>query len=249
MALDFGPLVLALLVLESLLLVATVVLIVLSSREARQRVDLVDKLVDTADVLSRKEYFATSVAAIQDADDRIEGMVTGSPPTGQAAQSIDRILDAIRHATDRGVTVRYILPLGQERLQMAHRYEQAGAEIRFHPGLLASDARFMVVDGDTVVIGFPEAPGERQPTRRGQRVYSEKVATLFLDDLDAKWHAEETMTYDAYLARVVQDVVRSHPETSPRRIAQDLHVPESQVETALETPDSPARRDAAEQAA
>lgn len=235
-----GPLLLALLVVESVLIALTVVLIVLSRMEADRRIDLVEKLVSTAEMLSRKEYFLTTVEAIQAADGTVEGMVTGSRPDPYDAAPIERVLEAIRRATGRGVTVRYVLPVGQERLHMGHRYEDAGADVRFHPGLLAGDARFMVVDGDVVVIGFPDSPGEGQPTRRGQRVYSEKVARLFLDDLEAKWDAPETMTLDRYLGRVVEEVVASHPGMSAARIADDLDVPLGRVEACLTRAPAPA---------
>lgn len=228
-----GTLILALLVAESVLIVLTLVLIALSRRETRSRVELLDQLVVTAEVLSRREYFATTIHAIQDADRSVEGMVTGSPPEDHAAP-VDRILDTIEQAVDRGVTVRYLLPIGRERLQMGHRYTEAGAEIRYHPGLLAGDARFMVVDDETVVLGFPDRPGGEAPTRRGQRVHSEKVGRLFLEDFEDKWDAPDTMTLDDYLRHVVSDVAASHPKASAQRIAADLQVPRGQVETCLE---------------
>lgn len=230
---DGGTLVLTLLVAESVLIVLTLVLIYLSRRETRSRVELLDQLVATAEVLTRREYFATTIRALQDADRSVEGMVTGSPP-GDHAAPVDRILDTIEQAVDRGVRVRYLLPIGRERLQMGHRYAEAGAEIRYHPGLLAGDARFMVVDDRDVVIGFPEDPGEASPTRRGQRVHSEKVAQLFLEDFEETWDAPDTMTLDTYLRRVVSEVVGGHPQTSAERIAEDLSVPLGRVRDCLD---------------
>lgn len=237
---DGGALVVALLVAESVLIALTIVLIVLSRREARQRVDLLDQLVTTAEVLTRREYFTTSVEALQGAETTVEGMITGAPPDDHAAP-VDRILETVRRAADRGVRVRYLLPTGRERLEMGHRYHEAGAEIRYHPGLLAGDARFMVVDDRIVVIGFPEHPGDEEPTRRGQRIYSEKVARLFAEDFEEKWTAEETMTLDRYLHRVVSDIVGSHPRTSSRRIADELDLPRERVQACL---DEVARREA-----
>lgn len=233
MANGMEPLVLALLVIESALIVLTIVLIALSRREASSRVELLDHLVATAEALSRREYFAVSTEGIQDAEDAVAGMVTGSRPRSGDKPVIDRILRAVGHAVDRGVQVRYLLPMGRDRLAMGHRYEQAGADVRYHPGLLAGDARFMVADGQDVVLGFPEDGGEDRPTRSGKRIHSEKVGQLFLADFEQHWDAEATCTLDAYLHDVVGDLIAADPRTSPARIAANLGVPEARIEAVL----------------
>lgn len=233
MPLGLQPLVVLLLVLESALLALTVVLIVLSRREASSRVELLDKLVATAEALSRREYFVASTEGIESAKRAIAGMITGSRPRPDDAPVIDRILRAVRHAADQGVQVRYLLPMGRDRLQMGHRYKEAGAEVRYHPGLLAGDARFMVVDGKDVVLGFPEEGGEDRPTRSGQRIHSEKVGRLFLEDFEEHWEADGTRTFEDYLRTVVGDLLSADPNASPARIAEDLGVPKAPVQQAL----------------
>jgi hypothetical protein len=231
---DFvGITAIALLTLEAVLVVLTIFVIFLAKREASARLDLVDKLMAAVRILTREEYFAMTVEALQEAKESVEGVVTGSRPGEADSTVVDRILRAIEQAVARGVSVRYLLPLGAERLHMGHRYEASGAKVRYHPGLLVGDARYMIVDNRAVVLGFPERPGEEEPTRRGQRVYSEATARLFREGFEAKWSSSEAIDHRAYLQTVVGDVVRSNPGISAERIGQDLEVPVEDVERAL----------------
>ncbi len=228
-----GFTVILLLLLEAVLIVLTILVIVLARREASARVELLDKMLAAVGVLTREEYFTMTVEALQEAKKSVEGIVTGSRPGDPDSGAIDRILRAIEQAASSGVTVRYLLPLRGERLHMGQRYEASGAIVRHHRGLLASDARYMIVDGRTVILGFPERPGKEEPTRRGQRVYSETTARLFRDSFDAKWSSGDAVEHKEYLRMVVEDIVRSNSGVSAPWISEDLQVPLVEVEEVL----------------
>lgn len=187
--------------------------------------ELLDKLIAAARVFSREEYFAMTIEAIQEAKKSIWGVVTGSRPRASDLRAVERILQAIKYASKRGVDVKYLLPIGREKLYMGYRYTSAGAMIKYCPGLLVSDARYMIVDNKLVVLGFPERHGEREPTRRGQRIYSEAIASLFAKEFESCWSSATTMTFNDYLESVITEILRSNPEASIERISEDLKLP------------------------
>jgi hypothetical protein len=175
-----------------------------------------------ADVITRQEYFVVVVDAIQRADSNICGSVTGSKPAPEENEVVNQILGSIRDASKRGVKIRYILPLASDKLTMAKNYIKNGAEIRFNPSLLASDARYMCVDGKLSIIGVPERRGQNEPTRKGYSIPSESITQLLLKNFEELWNSGNSKTYHDYLKELVQKARSTAENVSPELIASNL---------------------------
>ncbi len=146
---------------------------------------------------------------------------------------IHQVTNAISQAVAKGVQVRYLLPSAPDRLQMAQKYVNAGAEVRFNPEVLVSDARYMVVDNQSVVIGVPERRGRDEPTRKGYVVPSESVASLFREEFEKRWTSKEAKAYLTYLGEVVGKARQSNPSISTELIATNLKVDRKDIDGIL----------------
>ncbi len=226
---------LALLGVELFLLVVTITLLVLNRRELHGRDRLLERLSAATDVVSRQEYFVTILQSIQTASKSLSGVVTGSAPPREESEVIRQVTGAIEQAVSRGVRVRYLLPRAPDRLQMAQRYVKAGAEVRFNPEVLVIDARYMIVDGQSVVIGVPERKGRDEPTRRGYIVPSESVASMFLQEFEKRWASKDAVPCQQYLSEVVSKARQSNPTISAELIATQLRIEIEDVEGILRT--------------
>ena len=223
----------ALLIIEPFLLLATLLLLFLNRREQKGRDRLLQRLSAATDVVSRQEYFVAVLGSLQSAKTYVLGSVTGSPPQSEETEVLHQVTNAMASAVSRGARVRYLLPLAPDRLQVAQLYSDAGAEVRFNPGILVSDARYMVVDDRSVVIGVPEKKGSDEPTKKGYIVPSETVAALFRTEFESRWNATETKAYRDYLADVVTKARISNPAISSELIASNLKLSHKDVEAAL----------------
>jgi len=232
---ELGTFQLPLLIVELFLLVATVSLLVLSRREQKSRERMMDHFNSVADVITRQEYFVAVVDAIQRAERLLYGSVTGSPPTHEEREVIQQILTAISDASRRGVKSRYILPLAPDRLQMGKRYKLSGAEVKFHPSLLISDMRYMLVDDRLVLLGVPERRGRNEPTRKGFTIPSESVAHLFKNQFEEQWSSGEAKEYRQYLGELVATVRTSNPGVSVDLVAGNLGIDREDVIAAFES--------------
>ena len=232
---ELGTFQLPLLIVELFLLVLTVSLLILGRREQKARERMMDHFSSVADVITRQEYFIAVVDAIQRAERNLSGSVTGSAPTHEEGEVIQQILAAITDASRRGVKIRYLLPLAPDRLQMAKRYGLSGAEVRFHPSLLISDVRYMLVDNKLVLVGVPERKGKNEPTRKGFAIPSESVAHLFNSRFETDWASNEAKSYQEYLGQLVAQARRSNPMVSTELVAGNLGVDREDVETVART--------------
>jgi hypothetical protein len=214
----------ALLVIEPALLLATLALLMLNRREQKGRDVLLQRLSAATDVVSRQEYFVAVLGALQSATSYVFASVTGSAPQSEESEVLHQLTNAMASASKRGAQVKYLLPLAPDRLQVGAMYVKAGADVRFNPGVLVSDARFMVVDGKSVVVGVPERKGRDEPTKKGYVIPSESVAGLFRADFESHWNSPETKTYSDYLSEVVAKAVLSNPAISSELIAANLKV-------------------------
>ncbi len=180
MTIEFG-----LLLLESVLLLATVILLIYGIHEGKRRDHLLREVGRFTKVLTRQEYFFSLVDAMFGAKQEIIGCITGTPPSGDDIRMTRNIIDVIGDMTRKGVSVRYLLPKFPDRLQIGVRYTQAGAEVRFSSCLMVHNIRFSVVDERIVILGIPESVGEREATKKGYTIPSEGLALLmknyFLD--------------------------------------------------------------------
>ena len=170
-----------LMLLESLLLVATVVLVVYNIYEGKQRDRLLTEVGRATKVFMRQEYFLFLMDSMLDAQREIIGCITGRPPAGDDVKTTRNIVDAIEKMARKGVQVKYLLPKFPDRLQIGIRYTKAGAEVRFSSCLMVHNIRFSIVDERVVVLGIPESVGEKEATKKGYRIPSEGLALVLKD--------------------------------------------------------------------
>ncbi|MER3602251.1 MAG: hypothetical protein C4339_05995 [Nitrososphaerota archaeon] len=214
---------------ELVLLGATVLLLMLNRREIRSRELMMRRFTSVADAISRQEYFVAVIEALQKAEEQVFGSVTGSMPGPEEAEVVQKVLEAVSEACRRGVRVRYLLPLAPDRLRMARRYREAGAEVKFSPSVLVSDMRYMCVDDRLVIVGVPGRKGRDEPTRKGYTIPSESLAILLRERFEEAWQAQESKTYAHYLRELVAAARASQPGLSAELIAKNLGVGEEDV--------------------
>ena len=229
-----------LLIVELILLIATLSLLILARREAHGRQLLLKQITSTAKMVSRQEYFNSVQFAMQKAIISIKGSITGSSPqTSEQKDRIDGIIEQIRRARSRNVTLQYLVPKAQDRIPVASRYKEAGAELRFHAGLLVSDMRYVIVDGKHTVLGLPSAPGETEPTREGYVIRSEGLAQILLQNFEDKWR--QAVTYDDYLNDLLLEIKSHNPIVSTQLLSSQLGVSELEIRRMLETAERSAK--------
>jgi hypothetical protein len=112
-------------------------------------------------------------------------------------------------------------------------YARSGAEVRFNPSVLISDARYMCADGKFVLVGVPERTGRNEPTRKGYSIPSESVCGLFTKEFETHWDAPESKAYDSYLKELVGRARASNPTASPELIAANLRIEREDVVATL----------------
>jgi hypothetical protein len=192
-----------LLIIETVLLTATVVLLIHSTREAALRKRLLTKIERATETLTRVEYFSLVNRAILEAKREIIAYVTGAYSPGADEREIRIILDHLREAKNRGLKIRYILPKLHDRLHMGSKYVDAGAEVKYRPGLFTHSLRYMIIDEKEVVIGVPGRVGKREMTRKGYWIPSKALARIIKSHFGKNWI--KGIRYDDYLARVLED--------------------------------------------
>jgi hypothetical protein len=187
--LEFG-----LLVLESVLLFATVILVIYSIFEGKRRDSLLREVGRVTKILTRQEYFFSVMEAMLDAKKEILGCITGTPPFGDDIRMTRHIADAIEDMTGKGVRINYLLPKFPDRLQIGIQYTKAGAHVLFSSCLMVHTMRYSVVDEQIVVLGIPEKRGEREATKKGYTIPSEGLATIlknYFNDCEDKTSLRE----------------------------------------------------------
>ena len=223
---------LILLTVELVLLIPTLSLLILARKEAHGRQILLKQITSTAKMVSRQEYFSSVQFAMENALRSIKGSITGSSPeTTEQKDRVAAITEQIRLAKSRNVTAKYLLPKAQDRIAVGSVYREAGAEIRFHAGLLVSDMRYVVIDGKYTVLGLPSAPGQTEPTREGYVIPSEGLAQVLLQQFEDKW--EQAMEYCDYVDEIVLEIKRHNPTVSIQLLSSQLRISESQIEKSL----------------
>lgn len=212
----------ALLALESVLLIATISLLVYSIKEGRVRDKLLRQMARTTRILTRQDYFNAVIESLQEAGEEVFGCITGRVPKGGDRKQVDKIVNTLKKLTENGVTVRYLLPKLPDRLAIGYQYTKAGAEVRYSNCLFMNDNRYMVVDDRLVILGIPEEKGEREPTKKGYKVPSEGLARILSEHFYTCW--EHNITYKEYLTEVVKQT-----NASPPILAKELGVSEEEV--------------------
>ena len=211
MTIEFG-----LILLESGLLIATVIMLIYSIHEGKRRDHLLREVGRVTKVLTRQEYFFSIMEAMLDARQEIIGCITGRPPLGDEIRMTRHIADAIERMTRRGVKVRYLLPKFPDRLQIGLQYMKAGAEMFFSSCLMVHNLRYVVVDDEIIVLGMPERTGEKEATKKGYTIPSEGLAVLLRDYFSS---CEDKTNLKDYL----QEVLRQTGAT-PEHLAREFHL-------------------------
>jgi hypothetical protein len=225
----FTNLNIVLMIVELSLLIPTLLLLVLGRREQTGRQKLLEQMTTTANVLTRQEYFYSVEATMQSAKSTIIASVTGSfPKTHEEEESLQRIVELISRLKKTEVQkICYLMPKSHSRLSIAYAYKAAGAEVKFHPGLLVSDLRYMVVDDSTTVIGLPRAAGENQPTKKGYTINSRVLSSMFAREFHSNW--SQAVDYDRYAKEVVGEIKAHNHHASAKIISAELLIPEFEI--------------------
>ncbi len=212
-----------LLILESILLVATIILLLYSIREGKDRKSLLLEIGRTTKILTRQEYFLTVIDSMMDAHGEIIGSITGRFPTGDDKKMTRDVVENIERLTKKGVSVKYLLPKFHDRLYIGHVYSKAGAEVRYSDCPIVHDIRYIVVDDKLIVIGIPEIIGEKEATRKGYRIPSEGLAAILKEHFLGCW--DKNTPYENY----VKEVIRQTGAT-PKTLARELQIDEEELE-------------------
>jgi hypothetical protein len=226
MALDLN---LLLLVVELVLLAPTLLLLILGRREERGRRELLTHITSTARLVSRQDYFNSVRVGMEGSKESIMGSITGSAPkTQEQEDQVNKITEEIGRASRRGVSVRYMVPKLHDRLTVATRYKTVGAEVRFHPSLVVSDLRYIVIDGKESVIGLPSSASENSPTREGYLIPSEGLARLFASQFEEKWAM--SLSYDDYVMEIIAEAKSHDPNVSQALLSSQLGITEVEIQ-------------------
>lgn len=189
-----------LLLLESVLLIATIFLLVMSIKEGRQRDNLLIEMGKATKILTRQEYFLTVMDAMMGAKEEIVGCITGRFPGNVDSQMTRDITAILEGLTKKGVRVKYLLPKFPDRLHLGFQYTKAGAEILYSSCLMVHNMRFIIVDERIAVIGIPESVGEAEATGKGYRIPSEGLAMVLKNYFNT---CEKQTTFRDYIKEVM----------------------------------------------
>ncbi len=211
-----------LLLLESVLLIATVILLIYSIREGKGRKKLLMEVGRATKVLTRHEYFLTVIDAMMDARKEIIGCITGRIPRGDDKKMTRDIIDTLERLTKKGVRVKYLLPKFPDRLHIGYLYRKAGAEIRYSNCLMVHNIRFIIVDDEFVVIGIPESTGEKEATKKGYRIPSVGLSMVLANYFNK---CEKQISFAEYLKEVMNQT-----GATPRHLADEFQIDEKELE-------------------
>ena len=167
-----------LLLLESVLLIATFILLVYSIKEGKHRDNLLQEIGKATKILTRQEYFLMVIDSMMDAKEEIVGCITGRIPGGDDKQMTRDIITTIESLVKNKVRIKYLLPKFPDRLYIGYLYTKAGAEIIYSSCLMVHNMRFIIVDERIIIIGIPEIVGETEATKKGYRIPSEGLAMV-----------------------------------------------------------------------
>lgn len=212
-----------LLVLESVLLLATIILLLFSLKEGRGRKNLLLQVERATKVLTRQEYFLTVTDTLMGAKTEVIGAITGRLPVGDDKKRTKSVTENIERMTKNGVSVRYLMPKFPDRLHIGYMYTKAGAEIRYSDCAIVHDIRYMVVDDRVVVMGLPESTGEKEATRKGYRIPSEGLAAILKEHFYSCW--DKNITFENYLKEVIKQT-----GATPKLLARELQIDEGELE-------------------
>jgi len=215
-----------LLILESVLLLATIILLLFSLREGRGRRKLLLEVGKATKILTRQEYFLSVTDSMTDAKNEVVGVITGRLPAADDKKRVNEIIHHIEKLRKEGISAKYLVPKFYDRLHIGHLYQKAGAELSYSICAIANNIRYVIVDDRLVVIGIPESTGEKEATRKGYRIPSEGLAGILKDHFSRCW--EDSMNYEDYLKEIVRQT-----GATPGLLAKELQLDEREIEKLL----------------
>jgi hypothetical protein len=217
------PIETVLLILESFLLIATIILLLYSIREGKERRGLLLEVGKATRILTRQEYFLTVKDSMMDAKDEITGFITGRPPSDDDRKRVKDIIHNIEQLAAKGVKVKYLMPKFHDRLQVGYLYTQAGAEVRYSACAIASNIRYIIIDDQIAVIGMPECAGEKEATRKGYRIPSEGLASILKNHFYSCW--EQSTPYPEYGKEIIEQT-----GATLKVLEKELHIDSKELE-------------------
>lgn len=217
-----------LLMLESILLVVTIILLIYSIKEGRGRKGLLLEVGKATKILTRQEYFLTVTDSMMDAKTEVIGAITGRLPAGDDKKRTHDVTANIERLTKNNVSVKYLLPKFPDRLHIGYLYTKAGAEVRYSGCAVVHDIRYIVVDGRLVVIGIPEITGEKEATKKGYRIPSEGLAVILKEHFYGCW--DKNIRYEDYVKEVIKQT-----GTTTKSLARELQIDEEELEKLTKT--------------
>lgn len=213
----------SLLILESALLVATIIILLYSIKEGRGRRALLMEIGKAIKILTRLEYFLIVTDSMKGAKDEIIGCITGRMPYGDDKKRTQEIEESIERLRRKGVKIKYLLPKFPDRLHIGYLYSKAGAEVRYSKCPIVYDIRYIVVDNKLVIIGIPEVTGEKEETRKGYRIPSEALSSVLKKHFSGCW--DESTPYELY----AQEVIKQTGATI-KLLSRELQIDEKELE-------------------
>lgn len=210
-----------LLILESILLVATIILLLYNIREGKNRKGLLLEIGRTTKILTRQEYFLMVIDSMMDANAEIIGSITGRFPAGDDQKIVRNVIENIERLIKRGVRITYLIPKFPDRLRVGYLYAKAGAEVRYSSCLMVHTIRFIIVDERLVILGIPETIGEKEATRKGYRIPSEGLAMILKGHFNA---CGKQISFTEYLKEVI-----SQSGATPKILAHELQIDEEEL--------------------
>ncbi len=212
-----------LVILESVLLLFTILLLLDSIREGRARARLLLEVDRATKTFTRLEYFLSVVDSMADARHEVIGLVSGRYPSATDRKRTKDIVGAIGKAVKAGVRVKYLLPRFHDRLYIGCLYSGAGAEVRYSSCPILHDLRYMTVDDRVTIIGIPEGTGEKEATKKGYKIISEGLNSVLREHFNNCWGS--ATPYADYLREVIRET-----KASPRQLAMELKIEEKDLE-------------------
>lgn len=212
-----------LLILESILLISTIILLLYSLKEGKSRKKLLLEMGKATKILTRQEYFLTVIDSMIDAKVEILGFITGRIPTEDDRKKVRDIINNVERLTKNDVKVKYIIPKFHDRLHIGYLYAKAGAEVRYSICAIASNIRYMVVDDRFVVVGIPESIGEKEATKKGYAIPSEGLAAILKDHFYRCW--EESINYEKYVKEAIKQT-----GLPAKQLGRELQIDEKEIE-------------------
>jgi len=212
-----------LLILESILLAVTIVLLLYSIKEGKERRSLLLEVGKATKILTRQEYFLTVKDSMMDAEKEITGFITGRPPSPDDEKRIRDITHNIQVLTSKGVKVKYLMPKFHDRLQIGYLYKSSGAEIRYSPCAIANNIRYIIIDDRITVIGIPECVGEKEATRKGYRIPAEGLASILKEHFYSCW--DQSTVFEDYVKEIVKQT-----GASANMLEKELHIDRKVIE-------------------